>query len=103
MTEAVVLRNMRPQYEGWLRRQIGENDFTHLERMMAGRDENATEFRVTDAAAILGVSQPAASQMVERLRRERVIHQTRTQGRSVYYRPVGSVLIALGITPGGMT
>ena len=103
LTEEVVLRNMAPQYERWLRRQIGETDFGYLAAITEAAEAIDPEFRVTDAARILGVSQPAASQMVERLRREGVIHQTRTRGRSVYYRPVGSALIALGIAPGSIT
>lgn len=103
MSEQVVLRNMAPQYERLLLRQIGENDLGHLTRI-AGATAAAAggelEFRVTDAARILKVSQPAGSQLVERLLRERVIRRSRTVGRSVYYRPVGSVLVALGVRPG---
>jgi hypothetical protein len=99
MTEVVVLRQMAPQYERWLRRQVGETDFNHLTRIAAERSGTDPEFRVTDAAGALGVSQAAASQLVERLLRERVIRQTRTQGRSVFYRPIGGALVALGVPP----
>lgn len=79
--------------------QIPGREFTPPKR----RQDTDPEFRVTDAANILGVSQPAASQLVERLLREQVIHRTRTQGRSVYYRPIGSARVALGISPDALS
>jgi DNA-binding MarR family transcriptional regulator len=99
MTEAEVLHYVASSYERGLRRRIGDGDFQALSRIVAAAKGGDPEFRVTDAVAILGITQPGASQMVDRLVRSGVIRQTRSRGRSVYYRPTGEMLAALGAGP----
>lgn len=98
MTETEILRAAVPGYARALARQLGDNDFGHMRAMMDATDKTH-EFRVTDIAKTLRMTQPAASALVERLTNARTIRQVRVQGRSVYYRPVGATLVALGITP----
>ena len=93
-----VLRNVAPGYERSLRRRIGDNDFEHLVRITRALPPARPEFRVADAARALKMAQPSASLLVERLGKQGVIRRTRSQGRSMYYRPTGEALVALGIT-----
>jgi hypothetical protein len=97
MTEEGVLRAMAPAYAAELRDTIGENDAEHLARIVAAF--HGGEFRVTDAVDALNMPGGSVSPLVERLLNHRVIRRTRTEGRSVYYRPIGAVLIAMGILP----
>ena len=99
MSAADVLRHATPGYERALRRRIGGADFDHLARLVAGSGGAAAEFRVTDAAQILEMRQPSASELFERLAQSGAIRRTRTQGRSVFYRPAGEALVAFGVTP----
>lgn len=93
-----VVRYTAGDYALHLRQRIGDGDFEHLRRLTeeAGAPH---EFRVTDAARILGMKQSSASQLIERLQRGRAIRRIRVEGKSVFYRPVGSVLVALGRAP----
>lgn len=54
---------------------------------------------VTDPTKALDSTQPTATRLVERLVAARVIRQTRTEGRSVFYRPIGEALVAFGAAP----
>ncbi|MEX2570125.1 MAG: AAA family ATPase [Gemmatimonadota bacterium] len=90
-----VLRHTRDDYGRHLRQRTGEGDFEHL-RGLTLATGSAHEFRVTDAARILEMKQSSASQLMDRLQRARVIRRVRTEGKSVFYRPVGSVLVAFG-------
>lgn len=103
MSAADVLRHTAPGYERALRRRLGDADFEYLGRIAATfTGDAAPEFRVTDAVRALGFTQASASQLVGRLETNGVIRRTRVQGRSVFYRPIGEALVALGIGPGGV-
>ena len=97
MTELEVRRFGAAEYERKLRERLGEDDFGHLARILA--DHADAEVRVTEAARSTKMSQGAASKLVQRLEHKRAIHQTRTAGKSRYYRPFGDVLIAFGVEP----
>jgi AAA ATPase domain len=99
MTAAAIVRSVSADYALLLQRQIGEGDFASLAKIVAAHEGADPEFRVTDAAYIMKYSQSAASQFVERLLQQRILLRTRSEGRSVYYRPIGTVLVALGVTP----
>ncbi|HET7234361.1 MAG TPA: hypothetical protein VFJ16_30385 [Longimicrobium sp.] len=99
MTTSAIVRAVSTDYALILHRQIGEGDFASLGRIIGAFGGADPEFRVTDAARILKYSQSAASQFVERLSAHRVVIRTRAEGRSVYYRPIGSVLVAFGVSP----
>lgn len=97
MGEAEVRRFGAAEYERKLRERLGGDDFGHLARILA--DHADAEVRVTEAARSTRMSQGAASKLVQRLESKRALHQTRTAGKSRYYRPFGDVLIALGVAP----
>lgn len=99
MSTAAILRSVSSEYALVLRRQIGDNDFASLATIVDAYRGADPEFRVTDAAHVLKVSQAAASQLMERLLQHRVVNRTRSEGRSVYYRPTGSMLVAMGVDP----
>lgn len=99
MTEAEVVRHTAPEYRRHLAAQIGGGDAEHLARLIAASGD-VIEFRVTDVARVLGMKQSSASQLVERLQRARAIRRDRTEGKSVFYRPVGAALIAYGVLEG---
>jgi len=99
MTAPSIVRAVGADYALLLRRQVGDSDFKSLGSILTALAEGDPEFRVTDAARILEYSQSAASQMVERLVRQRILLRTRTEGKSIFYRPIGSVLVALGLMP----
>ncbi|HEU0053730.1 MAG TPA: hypothetical protein VFQ39_11150, partial [Longimicrobium sp.] len=97
MTAAEVLRFARPEYERSLRRRVGDTDFGYLRKILTAHGGTSPEFRVTDATRILGITQASASLFVDRVGRSGALHQTRTQGRSVYYRMSGEALVGLGL------
>ena len=99
MTQAEVLLHASGEYQRHIRSRMSQNDFEHVARLVAGYGGADPEFRVTDAARLLKMSQPSASELVQRLVDRRVIRQTRTSGRSVYYRPTGAVLVGMGVSP----
>jgi DNA-binding transcriptional ArsR family regulator len=99
MTVTEVVRHAAPGYERSLRRRIGDTDFGYLARIVGASGGMVPEFRVTDAARFLDITQASASQLVERLTRAGVIRQARVQGRSVYYRPTGEALVGLAMAP----
>lgn len=99
MTDTEVLFQMAPEYQRTLRQRLGAGDFDHLAKLVAASAGSDPVFRVTDAASILHIAQPSASQVVERLLKGRAIRYTRSRGRSVYYRPTGEALVALGVLP----
>jgi hypothetical protein len=103
MTRAEVLRHASADYQRQFRSSISTNEFEHLAKLVAGHGGADPEFRVTDAARLLKVSQPSASDLVQRLVERRFLRQTRTVGRSVYYRPSGAVLVAFGVSPDALT
>lgn len=86
-------------YQRQFRSRLSANDLEHLAGLVAGHGGADPEFRVTDAARLLKLSQPSASELVQRLLERRLLRQTRTVGRSVYYRPTGAVLVAFGVSP----
>lgn len=88
------------EYEHRLRERLGEDDFSHLRRILA--DHHDAEVRVTEAARATKLSQGATSKLFQRLEHKRAIHPTRTAGKSRYYRPYGDVLIALGVEPAAL-
>jgi hypothetical protein len=100
MRREEILHEMAPEYARRLQRSTSETDLGHLARVVAaGLPEHA--FRVTDAARITGLTQGGASDLVQRLQAARCISLLRREGRSVYYRPVGQVLVGLAPPPGG--
>lgn len=99
MNEDEVLRHASGDYQRRLQAGLSRGDFEHLGRLVASFGGGDPEFRVTEVAKILGISQPSASDLVDRLLERRLIRRTRTAGRSVYYRPTGAVLVALGSRP----
>lgn len=87
-----MLVEMAPEYARRLRGMLSDTDHGHLETLVnASAPEH--EFRVTDAVRSTGLTQGAASDLVQRLYSARCITISRTEGRSVYYRPVGHVLV----------
>ncbi len=102
MSTAALMRSVQADYALLLRRQIGDNDFTALGTIVDSHRGGDPEFRVTEAAQVLKVSQSAASQLIERLLRQRVLNKTRAEGRSTYYRPIGAVLVATGVDPSSL-
>jgi hypothetical protein len=102
MSTAAILRSVSAEYALLLRRQIGDNDFAALSRIVDWHQGADPEFRVTEAAQILKVSQSAASQLTDRLLKQRVLRKTRVEGRSTYYRPIGAVLVATGVDPASL-
>lgn len=103
MTQADVLRHAAVDYQRQFRARLSGNDFEHLAKLVDGRTGADSEFRVADAARLLSLSQPSASDLVQRLAGRRMVRQTRTSGRSVYYRPTGAVLVAFGVSPPSTT
>jgi hypothetical protein len=97
-----IIHHTVADYAVHLRDRLGEGDFEHLRRLV---DAVATpyDFRVTEVAKALQIKQSSGSQLVERLQKARVIQRVRVEGKSVYYRPVGAALVALGRTPEGMS
>jgi hypothetical protein len=91
MQPTQVIGAVAPDYRHQLERLLGETDSGHLKALI-GRGEQ--EFRVADVAAATRLKQPTATKLVERLAHKGVIRHVRTQGRSVFYRPTGSALIA---------
>jgi hypothetical protein len=97
MREPEVRRFGAAEYERKLRERLGEDDFSHLHRILA--DHADAEVRVTEAARSTRLTQGAASKLIQRLEQKRAIHPTRTVGKSRYYRPYGDVLVAFAVTP----
>lgn len=78
-------------------RRIGAADTESLAKAMAGRAFDA-EIRVTDLAGATGMTQASASKLAQRLIKAGVIRQSRTQGKSVYYRLAhGDLTVALNL------
>jgi hypothetical protein len=96
MTADEVLRHAAPGYERSLRRRIGEGDFAHLAKIVGSGMGPIPEFRVTDVAGFVKLTQAAASVLVERLVKGGAIRQSHTRGRSVFYRPTGEALVVFG-------
>jgi hypothetical protein len=94
------------RYAEALETQLGANDRAHLATIIARRPDPADfEFRVTDVQRRLGLSQPGATGITNRLLEAGAIRRTRVQGKSTYYVPIGDARIAFGTTsegePGG--
>jgi len=98
MTVEEVIRHTAPDYAHALRARIGETDLAYLQTITATL-ATPPEFRVTDAARVLRMKQASASQLVDRLQKAGVLRRVRAAGRSVYYSPVGAVLVASGRFP----
>ena len=95
LTAADVATTMAPIYWPELVRRAGANDAEQLRRGLAGK-AHTTTFRVTDLEKALNVSQPAASKMMARLEKARVVIQSHVSGRNTFYRiPRGDDSIAL--------
>lgn len=98
MTLEEVVRYTASDYERRLLDRLGPGDHAHLRAIVTGT-EPPYEFRVKEAARAAGIKQSSASQLVDRLIRNRAIRRVRTEGKSVYYGPAGDVLVALGRAP----
>jgi DNA-binding transcriptional ArsR family regulator len=90
-----------PRYAKAIERRIGTTDMDYLSRVV--RAAPSDEFTVGGTANRTGLGQSGASRLIARLRNSGVVAETRTEGKRVYYRPAGQVLIALGYTPDAMT
>lgn len=96
-----IVRRVGPRYAEALEAQLGANDRAHLATIIAKRpDPSDYEFRVTDVQRRLGLSQPGATGITNRLLTAGAIRRTRVQGKSTYYVPAGDARIAFG-TPDG--
>jgi hypothetical protein len=94
---AALVALMAPAYWAGLVRLVGPADAAHLAAIYRGQAPEA-EFRVTEAAARTGLTQAAASKIVQRLAAAGAIEPARTEGKSVYYRlHSGDVTVALGL------
>jgi hypothetical protein len=90
-----LVGTMAPLYWPDLVRKLGHADADHLAAIVTGEAYDV-EFRVADAAARTGITQASASKLVQRLLAADVIEQTRTAGKSVFYRLAnGDVTVAL--------
>jgi hypothetical protein len=97
MSDLEVRRFGAAEYEQKVRERLGEDDYSHLRRILAENYDR--EVRVTDAARSTRLSQGATSKLFQRLELKRAIHPTRTVGKSRYFRPFGDVLVAFGVEP----
>jgi MarR family len=98
LTRAQVVHTMAPLYlrEGLMRR-ISTDDTAALAATMSGQAFDA-EFRVADITERASTTQPRASRLLERMVAAGVVHETRSHGRSVYYRiSHGDDTVALGV------
>lgn len=91
-----VSRLVAPDYARRLLRSLGEGDYQHLAAIFEANRKAGGEFRVTDAAQALPISQAAVSQLVGRLVDQRVVRRIGSAGRSIFYRPTGEALVAFG-------
>lgn len=98
LSEEAILAGMGPHYFRALERRIGEQDLEYLEKIIGEDRTRMPEFRVSDAASLLDVTQAGASGIIARLVERGAIVQSRTVGRSTYYRLTGDTCIALGIS-----
>jgi len=96
-----IIRRVGPRYAEALEAQLGANDRAHLAAIIAKRPDPADyEFRVTDVQRRLGISQPGATGITNRLLEAGAIRRSRVQGKSTYYVPVGDARIAFGTADG---
>lgn len=93
-----IIRHTAAEYARHMKARAGATDFEHLTRIVEASRPHY-RFRVTDAAKVLGIKQSSASQLVDRLQKSRAIKRERVEGRSVFYRPAGAMLVACGIVP----
>lgn len=97
MDADTLVSTMAPFYWPDLVRQVGATDAEYLATILGGQSFDA-EFRVADVAARTGITQASASKLVQRLVVASVIEQTRTAGKSVFYRiRGGDVTVALSL------
>lgn len=97
LTEGDVIDVMSPPYTEALATHIGASDVTHL-RAVVGGGQLGTEFRVVDVARAAKMTQASASKLVARLERSGTISQTRSEGRSTFYKVSdGDTSIALAM------
>jgi hypothetical protein len=98
LTTRSVIVLMAPTYRSELLARIGASDASYLATVY--RDRHASdEFRVTEVVAHTSLTQAAASKFAQRLVAAGVIEQSRTAGKSIYYRlRGGDVSVALGLT-----
>lgn len=93
MTADRIVAVAAPRYAKSIERRIGPTDLDYLSRVVL---DTETELNVTAVAQRTGLGQSGASRLVGRLREAGLLFQSRTEGKRVYYRPAGQVLIALG-------
>jgi hypothetical protein len=94
LSERSILDAMAPRRGAYLLRKLGTTDFTHLTTLV-GQSSDPGEFRVTDIATRVKLSQGSASKLVDRLQRDGAVAMARTDGRNTYYHVTGDVLIAM--------
>ena len=99
LDEAGVVRMMAPVYWREAVAALGAGDAEHLAAAYRGQSVGA-ELRVADVAGRAGVTQAAASRLVQRLAASGALAHARTAGKSVYYRlGAGDLSVALGLVP----
>ncbi|HEX6747578.1 MAG TPA: AAA family ATPase [Longimicrobium sp.] len=98
MTSERIVAVAAPRYAKSIERRIGAADMAYLSQ--AVRKSMGGEVNVTAIAQTTGLGQSGASRLMSRLRESGLVVQSRTEGKRVFYRPAGQVLIALGIPPG---
>ena len=92
-----VVRTMAATYAAGLTSRIPRDDAQALAATLAGYPYDS-EFRVTDIEQRAKATQALASRLVNRLLDRGIIHESRRQGRSVYYRVShGDDTVALGL------
>jgi len=99
LTASQVVRTMAPTY--WsekLTKRITAEDARRLAATLDGQPFDA-EFRVADVVVRASINQAHASRALKRMLEKHVIHETRRQGKSVFYRVShGDDTVALGLT-----
>lgn len=94
---AEIVALMAPRYWVELVKRVGEADARRLAAVYDGRAHD-DEIRVSETAQGAGVTQAAASKLVQRLLAAGVIARSRVEGKSVYYGlRAGDVSVALGL------
>jgi hypothetical protein len=97
MTAERIVAVTAARYARTIERRIGALDAEYLAKVV--RATAGGEFNVAAAAQASGLGQSGASRLVARLRDVGIVLQTRVEGKRVFYRPAGQVLVALGLDP----
>jgi DNA-binding transcriptional ArsR family regulator len=97
MTAEQVMGTMAPVYAAKLEEDLSPALFAHLRRAIGDEKKPDYEFRVSELTRRAGISQPVATRAMNRLLAKRIVTESRTEGRSTYYRLTGETCVALGL------